>query len=102
MKPFLIFLAVFLIFFASRSANLDDSLVGRMGFTADYLSVSILSLACAALVIRRHKVIVTTAALLMILAGLPPSMTGNILNRDLLYALFIAVLVAPYVADRFE
>ena len=50
----------------------------------------------------KSKSIIVSAALLMILASLPPSMTGNIFDRDILYALFIAVLVAPYVADRFE
>ena len=102
MKSLLLFLVVFLIVFAGQSANLADSLVGRLGINANYFSVGVLSLACAALLIGRHKAIVTAAALLMILASLPASMTGNFLDRDLLYALFIAVLAAPYVADRFE
>jgi len=98
MKPLLFFLIVF----ASQSANLADSLVGRLGLKADYFSVGLTSLACAALIIRRHTAIVVSASLLMIMASLPSSMTGAILDRDYLYGLFVAALVAPYVVDRFE
>lgn len=102
MKPILIFLVTFLIVFAGQSANLTDSLLGRLGLDANYFSVGILSLICAALMIGRHKVIIASATLLIILASLPASMTANILDRDYFYALFIAVLIAPHVANRFE
>jgi len=98
MKPLLFFLVVF----AAQSANLADSLTGRLGLKADYLSVGIASLVCAALIARRHTAIIALASLLMILASLPASMMANMFDRDYLYGLFIAVLVAPYVADRFE
>jgi hypothetical protein len=98
MKPLLFFL----ITLAAQSANLADSLTGRLGLKADYFSVAIASLFCATLIARRHTAIVALAAFLMILASLPTSVLPNMFDRDYLYGLFTAVLVAPYVADRFE
>ena len=99
MKPLLFFLIVFV----AMSTNLADSLIGRLGLRADYFSVAIASLLCAALVVKRHTAIVVSASCLIILASLPATVVGNsLLDRDFLYGLFIAVLLAPHVADRLE
>jgi hypothetical protein len=102
MKP----LILFFIVFASLSANLGDSLLGRLGLKADYLSAGLTSLLCAVLVIGRPRVVIIAASILAVLASLPETVTGNIIgnviDRDYLYGLFIAVLIAPYLADFIE
>lgn len=98
MKP----IVFFLIVFVSLSANPADSLLVHLGLTADYFTVAITSLLCAALIFRRDKVIVILASALIILTALPVSMTGHLPDKDYIYGLFIAVLVAPYIIDLFE
>jgi hypothetical protein len=98
MKPLLFFFVVF----ASLSANLGDSLIGRLGLKADYFSAALTSLICALLVIRRRLAVIITASILAVLASVPAVVTANTLDRDYLYGFFIAVLIAPYLADLIE
>ena len=98
MKPLIFFFVVF----ASLSANLGDNLLTRLGFKGDYFTAGIMALVCAALISKRHVAVIVAASILAILASLPDFISGNSFDRDYLYGLFIAVLLAPYLSDRLE
>jgi len=98
MKP----LIFFFIVFASQSGNLSDNLITRLGFKGDYFTAGAMALVCAALIPKHHVAIIILASILAILASLPAAMTDNSFDRDYLYGLFIAVLLAPYLSDCLE
>jgi hypothetical protein len=96
-------LLFFVIVFVSLSVNLSDSIIGRMGFDANYLLVALAALVFSGMVARRRLIVMVAAATLAIVANLPEAMvSGYGLDRDYVAAVLIALLATPYVIEWFE
>jgi len=96
-------LLFFAVVFGSLSVNLSDSMIGRLGFDANYLLVALAALVFSGLVARRRAVVMVAAAILAIVANLPEAMVASYgVDRDYVAAALIALLATPYVIELFE
>lgn len=93
----------FIVALVSLTVNLSDSVIGRMGFHANYLLVGLVALVCSGMVARRRGIIMVAAAALMIVANLPEATVSQYgMDRDYVAAALIALLATPYVIEWFE
>ena len=96
-------LLFFVVIFASLSVNVSDSMIGRLGFDANYLFVALAALVFSGMVAQRRAIVMVAAATLAIVANLPETMvSGYGLDRDYVAAGLIALLATPYVIEWFE
>jgi len=86
---------------ASFGTNPVSNLIVRIGLESNGLTVTLASLLLAALLSIRHSVWVAASLILLILANLPDGAMPALL-RDVFAAMFVAVLVIPFVQRHID
>lgn len=95
------FVIALLLSAVSFATNADNNLIVRIGLESNGLTITLASVLLAGLLAIRHSAWVGGSLLLLILANLPDSAINPIV-RDAFAALFVAVLVIPFVQRHIE
>jgi len=78
-------------------------MITRLGFDANYLFAALVAVAITGLIVHRRVLLVLLVILSTIGANLPVGIADQLgLDRDILLATLIALIVIPYVAGKVE
>jgi hypothetical protein len=100
-QGFLQGLVIFFLFMITLAINVDDNVLARMGFSNDYLMVTLVSMVVAALLAYRHLALIVLVLFLSLTANAPADFLLNFgMNRDLILGTLVAIVIAP-IAHRY-
>ena len=78
-------------------------MITRLGLDANYLLAALISMAIAGLLVHRRMLLVILVLLCTLGANLPEDVIGHLgLDRDILFATLVALIVAPFIAGKIE
>ena len=78
-------------------------MIVRLGLDANYLLAALASIAISGLIVHRRMLLVLLVLACTIGANLPESMIEYIgIDRDILFATLIALIVVPFIAGKIE
>jgi len=93
----------FIVVFLSLSVNLPDSMVGRLGFDANYVFVACVAMMFSFMIAQRRVIVFILAACLAIIANMPEGVVAEYgVDRDFAAGLLIALLFTPFILDCLE
>ena len=82
---------------------MPDNMITRMGFDANYLFAALAAVAITGLIVHRRLLLIALVILCTIGANLPVGITDQLgLDRDILVATLVALVVIPYIAGKVE
>ena len=78
-------------------------MITRLGFDANYLLAALAAIAITGLIVHRRMLLVVLVLVCTVGANLPDSFVESLgLNRDILLATLIALIVVPFIAGKVE
>lgn len=81
-------------------SNLPDNLIARLGFDSGYFLAALVAWVITALIAHRKLALITLVVFIAIGANLPLETAEHLhLNRDVLFAGLVAIIVIPFVAS---
>jgi len=87
---------LFIVFLVTLALNLDDNIVARLGFSANYGYILIIAVVCTAFVAGRHAAIVAIVVVFSLNANMPLDFSLNFgYDRDLYAGLMAALVLQP-------
>ena len=94
---------LFMVFLVTLALNLDDNIVARLGFSANYGIIFVLAVACTAFIAGRHAAIVAIAVIFSLNANMPLDFSLNLgFDRDLYAGLMAALVLQPLLTRVLE
>jgi hypothetical protein len=95
--------ALFFVFLVTLGLNLDDNIVARLGFSANYGFILIIAVVCTAFVAGRHAAIVAIVVVFSLNANMPMDFSLNLgYDRDLYAGLMAALVLQPILMRVIE
>lgn len=78
-------------------------MITRLGFDANYMLAALAAIAIAGLIVHRRMLLVVLVLACTVGANLPDDIVESLgLNRDILLATLIALIVVPFIAGKVE
>jgi len=78
-------------------------MIARLGLDANYLLAALVAIAITGLIAHRHLLLVVLVLGCVVGANLPEDVIEYIgLDRDILFATLIALVVVPFIAGKVE
>jgi len=94
---------LFLLFSVTLGINLDDNLIARLGFSANFGVVMVGAIVCTLFVAGRHALIVATVIFFSLNANMPIEFSLNMgYDRHIYGGLMLALVLQPLLMRVFD
>lgn len=94
---------IFFVFLLTIAINLEDNVLARLGFDANYLMMALVAVVFTGLLAHRSVLLIILVLFLSIGANMPVGFMLNFgIDRDYLTGVLVAVVIAPLLARLFD
>ena len=90
---------IFVVFLLSIAVNIEDNVVARLGFEANYLMMALIAVVVAGLLTYKRVMLIVLVISLSVAANMPEDFMLNFgVDRDLLLGVLVAIVIVPSIA----
>jgi|TARA_Y100000310_G_scaffold344735_1_gene459151 hypothetical protein len=94
---------VFFVFLLSIAVNLEDNVIARLGFDANYLMMALVAVVFTGLLAHQSVLLIVLVLFLSIGANMPADFMLNFgIDRDYFTGVLVAIVIVPLIARVFN
>ena len=103
-KPGFVKIALlFVVILMTIGINLEDNMINRLGFDANYLIMALVAVVFTGLLAFRNLMLIVLVLLLCVGTNMPEELMVNFgLDRDYLTGILVAIVIVPVLGKLFD